>query len=284
MCILYTTNNIFESEGNKVEGKIKKQVLFYLVFTFFVTWMIWSLAYRGLSSSSVIPLGTFVPSFAGLIFTIFYGGKEGLIEILKSTVQVRFKLKWYLYIFTIMPLVVAGSFVILKLLGSTTPVSEFPIWAIPIAFVYILLTMGPLGEEIGWRGFMLFRILKFISPLKASIILGFVWSVWHLPLFFIDGTIQSQLANNGFFIAFFCYALYTILITIHMTLLYINTQGSIFAAILFHTVSNLSLGVAPVILTKTGAIVLLGLLALTTTIVVIKNSKRLCKTNYESYV
>ncbi len=49
------------------------------------------------------------------------------------------------------------------------------------------LIRGPLGEELGWRGYLQNELNKHVSLLKASLIVGVIWGVWHLPLWFISG-------------------------------------------------------------------------------------------------
>ena len=49
----------------------------------------------------------------------------------------------------------------------------------------LLVFSGPIGEEIGWRGFALPRLLEKYSALSASLILGSVWAIWHLPLILV---------------------------------------------------------------------------------------------------
>jgi membrane protease YdiL (CAAX protease family) len=54
--------------------------------------------------------------------------------------------------------------------------------------VFILtITAGPIGEELGWRGYALGEIQKRYSPMGAALILGLLWGFWHLPLWFITG-------------------------------------------------------------------------------------------------
>jgi len=54
--------------------------------------------------------------------------------------------------------------------------------------VFVLtLTAGPMGEELGWRGYALGEFQKKYSPLGAALILGLLWGFWHLPLWFITG-------------------------------------------------------------------------------------------------
>lgn len=49
------------------------------------------------------------------------------------------------------------------------------------------LIRGPLGEEVGWRGYLQNELNKRFPLLKASLIVGVIWSLWHLPLWFISG-------------------------------------------------------------------------------------------------
>lgn len=63
-----------------------------------------------------------------------------------------------------------------------------------LAFLISLIFGGPLAEEIGWRGYALPRLHEERNPLVSDLILGVVWGLWHLPLFFIAGTTQSFLA------------------------------------------------------------------------------------------
>ena len=53
-----------------------------------------------------------------------------------------------------------------------------------LTFFATALYGGPLGEEAGWRGFLLPRLLKRFDPLLASVYLALIWGIWHLPLHF----------------------------------------------------------------------------------------------------
>ena len=78
------------------------------------------------------------------------------------------------------------------------------------------LLSGPLGEEIGWRGFALMELQKKHSPLKASIIIGFWWGMWHLPIWFTTGYVGIDLIK---YILFFMIAILST--TIIMARLYL---------------------------------------------------------------
>src|SRR5262249_40361049 len=90
---------------------------------------------------------------------------------------------------------------------------------------------GPLGEEFGWRGFALPRLLHRRSPLSAALILGVIWWAWHLPTFFIQTLSQSQLSIPLFLVN-------SIALSILMTGLYIRTRGDLLLMILVHLMAN----------------------------------------------
>ncbi len=262
-----------------------KEILMYLALTFALTWGIWLLTLSEfnmrISNETLIVIGAFIPSFVGLLMEYKINGRKGFIKSAKRIVNPKISLKWYLYIFGLMPITMLLSYTVLQLSGRTIPNSEFPVYAIPLVFIYIMFLMGPLGEEAGWRGFLLGKMIVIYRPFYASVILGLIWSLWHLPLFFLATTIQSKLANSYSFVFAFCgYILYTLMITIQISILYINTKGNILGVILFHTMANTSLGMMPLILSKTGAITLLQIMMLVTVVLIIFNRKKLFQQCY----
>jgi len=92
---------------------------------------------------------------------------------------------------------------------------------------------GPFGEEPGWRGFALAKLQSRYSALVASLILGVLWGVWHLPFFFIKGTTQSTTP-------FLLFALSTVANSILITWVYNHTRGSVLLTLLFHNALNIT--------------------------------------------
>jgi uncharacterized protein len=90
---------------------------------------------------------------------------------------------------------------------------------------------GPIGEEFGWRGFALPRLLERHSALKSSLMLGLIHAIWHLPLFFIPGMPQKQLS-------FPVFTLGVISIASFDTVLYLRTGANLLLAILVHLMAN----------------------------------------------
>ena len=258
--------------------KSRNEVTLFCITTILLTWLLWVPAFlmqnhgipMRLSYDFFITVGTFVPSVAGVFFTYIFGGKAEVRSLLKSLLNIRIGAKWLLFILLVLPAISAVSCLVFYLMTSTLPQAQFPAWFIPVAFVYILIFMGPLGEEAGWRGFALKKMLGSISPFKAAVQLGIIWSLWHLPLFFINGTTQNALTSFGSIPAILGYTLYTVMISVLITFIYIVSNGSVFGAILLHTMGNLSLGVVPIIITKTGAVILLIALCIAVTCITYK--------------
>lgn len=151
-----------------------------------------------------------------------------------------------------------------ELLGRTVLVSTVPlsVWALvlaPLAILFWLrphapdaatqlgigaltamiafnLILGPLGEELGWRGILQEKLNQDVGWLEASLLIGAIWFVWHLPLWTIDSP-HAQIALPLFAGHVFCYA---IIIGAAYTL----SGGSILPAILIHLAVNLASNLA----------------------------------------
>jgi hypothetical protein len=235
---------------------LTKDLRKFFILTFLATWIFWVIPV--LNSHGVIDIsisndlfrivGSFGPSVIGIIFLVKKENKS-INEILKNVVSIRGNFKWILYMFLLMPCLLAIAYVIARFGFKSSYELELlnnPI-LIPIAFIYILVLGGPLGEEIGWRGYALNKLLKIHTPFLSSIILALIWAIWHIPLFYIKGTAQEGLS-------FFAYIINVIILSIFMTILHIKTDKSIFTAIIFHTTANLSIGIFTIYTNKEGLI------------------------------
>lgn len=112
---------------------------------------------------------------------------------------------------------------------------ERPLALLP--FAAFTLLFGPLPEEMAWRGYALEQLQKRWNALTSSLILGAVWTVWHLPLFFIEGSYQHGLGVGTQ--RFWLYMLDKLPQSILMTWVYNNTDRSVLSAVLFHFGVNL---------------------------------------------
>lgn len=98
-----------------------------------------------------------------------------------------------------------------------------------LSFVVAVLIVG---EEIGWRGFLLPYLLQRYSPVTSSLIVGIVWAFWHLPNFLVPSYPHYGLPFTAF-------VLMTIAFSMLFTWFHLKTDGSLVIAIIFHAALNL---------------------------------------------
>ena len=113
--------------------------------------------------------------------------------------------------------------------------AEQPLLIVPTVFFWLLF--GPVPEEPGWRGYALDGLQARQSALAASLVVGVVWSLWHVPLFFIEGTWQAEQVGLGTQ-RFWFYLITIVVEAVLYTWIYNNTSRSTLSAILFHFVGN----------------------------------------------
>ena len=191
-------------------------------------------AYAFLNDSNPAAWG---PLIAALIVVTAAGGRVGLTDFLGRMVRVRFSISWYLVCLFLVPLIVLGAGVIAVYRGADTPISD--VWSqpgvLPVAFLWIFFLGGPLQEEAGWRGVASDQLEKNgLGALGASLVAGFFWGIWHLPLFFVP---RAEIYYNQ---PIWGLVGSTMLLSVLLTWVYNNTGRSIFAVMLMHTSFNWS--------------------------------------------
>ena len=106
---------------------------------------------------------------------------------------------------------------------------------VPFA-AFLSFMSGPWSEEFGWRGYALDRIISPLGMLTGTIVLGAIWGVWHLPLFFMPDTWHGQI---GFGLTgFWTFMLRSVGLALLMTWVYLNTDRSILSSMFMHFTSN----------------------------------------------
>lgn len=222
-------------------------------------------------------LAPFGPTLAAFFLTYVAEGKGGAKELFKRGFSFNFKKIWFLPIFLLMPAIVGISFLLALLSGEPLPKIEVlsQPWIIIPAFFYILFLGGPVAEEFGWRGYALDRLQANYSAFASSLILGIVWGLWHLPLFFMKG---QDIYRN---VPIFGFILGTVFLSILFTWIYNNTNRSILAVLLFHTMGNLAHFIFPAMATKWGGLysVILNLVVVIA-VLVIWGPKRMVRKQY----
>lgn len=253
----------------------------YLLMTFGSAWIIWLplliVEYAGFTlpapSVVVITLGSFAPSATALFLTWKHSGKAGLLQLLKRAIRWRVSPLWYVFaIFgpAVIMLLAMGGYI---LLGGTEPdfVPFGARWLIvTINFVLVLLIGGPLGEEFGWRGLALPALEAKYGALWGSLLLGVIWTVWHLPLFFITASAQYGMS-------FWLFALLTLALCILMTWIYHGSGDSLLLVMLFHAAVNTWSGPLKISPEATGSILPFTLVVILAWVAAILVASRLKK-------
>ncbi|WP_426513523.1 CPBP family intramembrane glutamic endopeptidase [Dactylosporangium sp. McL0621] len=177
--------------------------LFWAV-TFATTWTCWlgAIAIGGTPTSfpTAVPylLGGFGPVFGAIAVRL--RRTRRLEPVPAHTVPVRqgSRLLWALPLLALAVATVAGAAVLADLLdGPAIDLTEgrdlVATAGGPAPFLISMLIAGPLAEEPGWRGTAYPRLRATMNRLQTGLVLGAAWAVWHLPLFFITGTVQNEL-------------------------------------------------------------------------------------------
>jgi uncharacterized protein len=216
----------------------KHQLATFFILTFAITWGIGAFAiflpavFRNLLGeiSDTHPLyymAVAAPTISATILTLALGGQSGLGDLYKRLVRWRFGIQWYALVLIGLPVL---GWIVTRFTGSN-PLKDASTPALLIALLFNLLISGPLCEELGWRGFALPRLLKCCSPFKASLVLGILWGIWHLPSFAVSAMVQSGLSLPLFLLSAVC-------LSFLASWLFMNTGGSVLITVLLHYMAN----------------------------------------------
>ena len=222
----------------------------YLFLAYALTWLFWipvAVTRQDYQTSpfllAVVFLGVFGPGIAGIIMTYREQGKEGGRDFWRRVFDFRrISLKWYALILLLFPMLHLISIGINYWLGGDPPEFAFikDSMAMPVGIlvVVILYLLQSALEELGWRGYMLDRLQAIWNPIKASLVLGVIHALWHLPLFWVVGTNQSRYLSVTAFVLFVAFVTSG---SFYNTWCYNDNRRSTLAVILLHTIANLSL-------------------------------------------
>ena len=179
-------------------------------------------------------LAVFSPTLSACLLTALIDGRTGIRQLVSSLGRWRFHISYYVFILLGIPAL--GYLAVL--LGGGGNELDLQKWYLflPLLFCQVFTDPGPLGEELGWRGFVLPRLLRLHPPINSSLILGVIWGLWHLPAFFISGTPQEGASFLFFFLG-------AIVLSFLSTFLYIHSRGSVLITALLHITTNFSLSV-----------------------------------------
>lgn len=233
---------------------IKKRSLFlYFLFTYLIAWFFWTIpiflsvgVYKSESLRSLFGLGVLAPIVVATVMSTKIFGRNGIRSLIDRFHVKGVLIRWYLVAaFTFVGISIA-MLLIYFLLEEKPTESIFQTYSLgnyfsmlPVFIVFATL------EEVGWRGFALPELRKTLSPLPASILLGLIWAVWHVPKLISEGTTDVS--------SFIVMVAFGVLLSLFLTWVYENSNGSVTLAILAHAAFNSSIfAIDTEVLTKIG--------------------------------
>jgi len=225
---------------------LRTSLLGFAALAYGLTWTCWlpiGIAKAGwielpVSSELLATVGQFGPFISAFVFAALDRQAGGIRGLFDRLLHWKVNPVWFAVVLLLPPAclcfaIIAHAFI--EGLPVTAPSYGDPWTVLP----HLLLTLavgGPLGEEIGWRGFALPRLRSAWSPVPASVLLGVMWAGWHLPLWWIADVPAS----------FGLYVVGVIPLTYLFTWVSDHTRQSVLLALLFHASLNTSLARLPV--------------------------------------
>jgi len=181
--------------------------------------------------TELVPLMmVFVPAIMAVLLTSLGEGRKGVVALLKKPFQWRIGFKWYAITLGLALVLRLTMSALAVLLGWISTI-QLNSWSLPeFIIVGIFAVIGAVMEELGWRGYVLPKLLVNRSASYSALFIGVIWGVIHL------GVILPGQMNAG------AHWLPTILCIIGLsgilTWLYIQTRGNLVIPILFHAGQN----------------------------------------------
>ena len=256
----------FETPENSFVIMRKYPVAWFYILAFSISWL--GMISIVLASRGIAPF--YRPYFLGL--SIFYAigpalaavivsqvahGKTGIRGLLKGLIRWRVGPVWYIVAVLGPAVLFLAAQLITKLLGFSVTIAVPPVELSPyVIFGSMVNLFANTCEEIGWRGFALPHLQKRHNALLATLIVGMLWGLWHLPLVFLAGSMSEYP---------FLWFITIVADAFIYTWIYNSTKGSILLVALFHGSGNIFgafiTGVSPVAYALLNCVVAIILIA-----------------------
>src|SRR5215210_9018783 len=177
-------------------------------------------------------LASNVPSVVAIVLTAIVLGRGSLGKLLGRLLIWRVNPLWYLVVILGPVVLAAGVLPLNALLGGPALSLGMPLLGVAIFLAFSIFPGSALGEEIGWRGYVLPRLQTRMSALSASLILAPIWALWHLPLWLTGDPVKTPTFYVPFFFSAFA-------LSVILTWVYNSTGGSLLMVVLLHATVNL---------------------------------------------
>jgi uncharacterized protein len=218
-------------------------IITFFVLTYALTWAIESpLVFLTDSVTDtqgliLVILASNVPSVMAIVLTAMVFGWGALRKLLGRLLIWRVNPLWYLLLVLGPAALVAGVVPLNALLGGPALSLGMPLLGIAVFLAFHIVPGSALGEEIGWRGYVLPRLQSRMSALSAALIIGPIWALWHLPLWLTGEPGRTPTLYAGFVVS-------VTALSVVLTWVYNSTEGSLLFVVLLHATYNLPITLA----------------------------------------
>ena len=219
-----------------------RPILFFAL-AYLFTWIFWIPAIFVPQSigAALMLIGLLAPGAVSTVFVLVSGSKE-LKTDLKNKIIGFYKVKWGNVVLAIIvfALIIVASILLSTLFGQSLNqfafTEDFSFTGVGIAGAFFTILVASIIEEVGWKGYCEDSIGNYMNWFWESMIFGVLWSFWHFPLIFIQGTYQAGLMVNPLYVINFFVS--GIPMGFIITWVYLASDRSILACMIFHLVVN----------------------------------------------
>ena len=219
-----------------------RPVLFFAL-AYLFTWIFWipAIFIQGNTGTLLMMLGLIAPAVVSTLFVVF-SGSDALKKDLRQKIAGFYKVKWTNVLLAI---VVFAAIIACSILLSLTfgqPLSQFSLTedfsftGVGIGSALLTILIASIIEEVGWKGYCEDSIGNYMNWFWESMLFGALWSFWHFPLIFIQGTYQAGLMVNPLYVINFFVS--GIPLGFIITWVYLASDRSILACMIFHLFVN----------------------------------------------
>lgn len=217
-----------------------RSIRLYLIVAFGIAWTLWFVGWLitkhrlSLPLFPILVIGSFGPFIGALVATWDEGGPRYALRFFARIFDVRMGWAVFLVSFFLLPVLgIVVEFAHAKLMHGA-PHFTMRLDEVPLNYLFLFVLGGTLAEEYGWS--LLSDKLDDALPLKSStLVLGIIWALWHMPLFFIvtPGAIQG-------YTPFYIFLIATVAMRFLFAWAYHRGGRNVLSNMLFHTASNMA--------------------------------------------
>ena len=227
----------------------------FFLLTFAYSWVIWipsvldgigiklPFSVTGYSTAVVI-IGAFAPLLAAITLVAREEGRKGTRVFLRQALDIHIKPVFLIVALALPILIHVIAHYLALVVGLDVAETLFPteisvapiVLAIP--YFILMLVIGGGQEEFGWRGYAQEPLQEKIGVIPASLVIGVIWGIWHLPLWFMKGDLHSAYS-------FLAFVMMTTSISIMYAWLYNSSGKKLIVVMFFHAMNNTAAPLLP---------------------------------------